>query len=103
MEVDTPATTGSRTPAAEEEKKEEKEPRERTAEEVFTIAVGGWLQFADSAVGSRLAAQVCPQVPVEDLRNLVSILTLENCSEGTYKNATHVLQQLSANALNRYS
>jgi hypothetical protein len=41
-------------------------------------------------------------VPVEDLRNLVSILTLENCSEGTYKNATHVLQQLSANALNRY-
>jgi len=38
---------------------------------------------------------------VEDLRNLVSILTLENCSEATYKNATHVLQHLAANTANQ--
>jgi len=48
-----------------------------------------------------LCLQVCPQVPVEDLRNLVSILTLENCSEATYKNATHVLQHLAANTANQ--
>jgi hypothetical protein len=104
MEVETPATAPAeeKEEKMDEEKEKEKEPRERTAEEVCDSSlVFVRMSHADSS-GLFLFWQVCPQVPVEDLRNLVSILTLENCAEGTYKNATHVLQQLSANALNRY-
>lgn len=78
-EPDVPVTTtaATATTSGTEEKQKEEEVADLTIEEV------------------------CPQVPVEDLRNLVSILTLENCSEATYKNATHVLQHLAANTANQ--
>jgi len=47
------------------------------------------------------AEEVCPIIPLANLQHLINVLTLDYCSETTYKNATHILQQLSANPANR--
>eukprot|EP01087_Luapelamoeba_hula_P018001 TRINITY_DN5737_c0_g1_i6.p1 TRINITY_DN5737_c0_g1~~TRINITY_DN5737_c0_g1_i6.p1 ORF type:complete len:3934 (-),score=815.66 TRINITY_DN5737_c0_g1_i6:63-11864(-) len=45
--------------------------------------------------------EICPVIPVEDLRYLVNILTLEHLGEATYNNATSIMGTLAAKSTNR--